>query len=155
MNPEHLLEQADLLINRPGRPRQANLRQAVSAAYYAVFHFTLKSAAELVVGLSARSSTPEVYARVYRAIDHGDLRNRLNETRVRSISLNMGKFAAAVVQLQQDRHRADYDPLHPVIKADAITIVSLARNAITTFEASAANEQKACLTFLLFKDRKP
>ncbi len=122
MNPEHLLEQADLLINRPGRPRQANLRRAVSTAYYAVFHYTVKSAAELVVGLSARRSTPEVYARVYRAIDHGDLRNRLNETRVRSISSNIGKFARAVIQLQQERHRADYDPFHKASKADAITV---------------------------------
>jgi hypothetical protein len=30
---------------------------------------------------------------------------------------------------------------------------SVARDAIAAFEAATANEQKACLTFILFKDR--
>jgi hypothetical protein len=37
----------------------------------------------------------------------------------------------------------------------AITTVSVAGGAIAAFEAATANEQKACLTFILFKDRRP
>src|ERR1700684_3228614 len=40
-----LLEQAEHLARRePKRPRQASLRRAVSAAYYALFHFLISEA---------------------------------------------------------------------------------------------------------------
>jgi hypothetical protein len=67
-------------------------------------------------------------------VEHGDLSNRLNEPRARSIP-NIAKFATAVVQLHQDS--------------------SVARDAIAAFEAATANEQRACLTFILFKDCRP
>lgn len=35
---EELLEQARHLLARPGQSKQADLRRAVSAAYYALFH---------------------------------------------------------------------------------------------------------------------
>ena len=44
-NPEHLLDQAErLAATGTGAPRQTNLRRAISAAYYAVFHRTLVDA---------------------------------------------------------------------------------------------------------------
>jgi uncharacterized protein (UPF0332 family) len=40
--PDDLLEQANHLANRePELPRQASLRRAVSAAYYALFHLLI------------------------------------------------------------------------------------------------------------------
>jgi uncharacterized protein (UPF0332 family) len=152
MKPDHLLDQAEFLIDRPGRPRQANLRRAVSAAYYAVFHFMLRAAADLVVGAATRRSSPKIYARAYRAIEHGDLRRLKNP---QSRDPNITRLSTSAVKLQQDRHEADYDPLHRVSKADAISSVRLARSAITCFEDAPADEKKACLTLLLFRERKP
>jgi hypothetical protein len=42
IDPDHLLKQAQRLARppRPGAPRQADLRRAVSSAYYAIFHAT-------------------------------------------------------------------------------------------------------------------
>src|SRR5215216_7618181 len=42
LNPEHLFDQAEKLILSPpaGRPRQVDIRRAISAAYYGVFHAT-------------------------------------------------------------------------------------------------------------------
>jgi hypothetical protein len=53
LNPEHLLEQAERLIEPPpaGPPRQVDIRRAISSAYYAVFHATLAAAARRFGGL--------------------------------------------------------------------------------------------------------
>ena len=74
VNPLHLLEQATLLLTAaPGRkPRQANLRRAISTAYYAIFHHLLTAAADEFVGKSLRGESR--YSLVYRSIDHGAIR---------------------------------------------------------------------------------
>jgi hypothetical protein len=50
---EDLFEQADVLV---ARGDQADLRRAISTAYYGLFHFALTEAADLVVGKDDRSS---------------------------------------------------------------------------------------------------
>jgi hypothetical protein len=84
-DPEDLLEQADCLTVAKGAPRQTDLRRAISAAYYGVFHFTLTAAADMVVGAGSRSTS--LYSLAYRSVDHARLRTlcrQLNETRIRS-----------------------------------------------------------------------
>jgi uncharacterized protein (UPF0332 family) len=76
INPEHLFEQADELINATGA-RQANLKRAISAAYYGLFHAALAGAADLVVGVTKRSTVQ--YELVYRSIDHARLRDMCNQ----------------------------------------------------------------------------
>src|SRR5580658_3116093 len=75
LDPRHLLDQADaLLAETDAGPRcQVDLRRAISAAYYSVFHTVTCAAADQVVG-SAKRSTPG-YTLVYRGIDHRALNN--------------------------------------------------------------------------------
>jgi hypothetical protein len=75
LNPEHLLEQAGRLIapGLRGQPRQVDLRRAISAAYYAVFHAALTLAADHFVGVTRRATSQ--YSLVYRSIDHRSLRD--------------------------------------------------------------------------------
>jgi hypothetical protein len=72
-DPDHLFDQADRLAGRltvppasETEPRQTDLRRAISAAYYALFHFTLAAASDLFVGRDKRS-TPE-YRMTYRSV---------------------------------------------------------------------------------------
>src|ERR1700691_675527 len=84
LNPEHLLEQANRLIAPPpaGPPRQVDVRRAISAAYYAVFHATLAAAADQLVGVTKRASSG--YTLVYRSIDHKELRELFSRWRPRT-----------------------------------------------------------------------
>jgi hypothetical protein len=74
LNPDHFFQQAERLIVPPsaGAPRQVDIRRAISAAYYGVFHATLMAAADQFVGVSKRSSSQ--YGLVYRSVDHKWLR---------------------------------------------------------------------------------
>ena len=58
-NPDHLLDQADRLITSQGRgaPRQADLRRAISTAYYSVFHAIVTNATDDLVGSTQRQTT--------------------------------------------------------------------------------------------------
>jgi uncharacterized protein (UPF0332 family) len=73
--PEHFFEQAEKLISTPvggGALRQVDIRRAISAAYYGLFHATMAAAADLVVGANKRSGNH--YALAYRKTDHGVLK---------------------------------------------------------------------------------
>jgi hypothetical protein len=155
MNPDHLLDQANLLIQASvaGAPRQVDLRRAISTAYYALFHFAMSAAADMAVSKAARRNNPDGYARAYQSINHDELVKRAQEAR--AVGRNIAAFADAIVALQQARHRADYDPRYRVSKSEAVAKVLTARAAIARFEGAGEEERKACLAMLLFKRRRP
>jgi hypothetical protein len=68
--PRDLLGQAEHLVELdPKRPKQANLRRAVSSAYYALFHLLVEeAAASLVVDRDLRRL-------VRRAFDHAEMKD--------------------------------------------------------------------------------
>jgi hypothetical protein len=122
LNPEHLLDQADRLITPPGggAPRQADLRRAISNAYYAVFHAVIAQTADYIVGKTNRASTR--YELVYRSINHKSLRKLCNVVKNPPLPANYSRYspkggfgsdltalATAVIDLQEKRHLADYD----------------------------------------------
>jgi len=153
MNPDHLLDQADRLTqpSAAGAPRQADLRRAISSAYYALFHYILKSAADMSVGAAMRKTNPDLYGRAYRSLEHADVVTRSKEAR--AIGANIKAFADAVVDLQKTRVGADYDPTFRITRSDATTKVSTVRAAIARFEAATEAERKAYLATILFKKR--
>jgi hypothetical protein len=54
-NSDHLFEQADkLIVSQAGRPRQADIRRAISAAYYGLFHAIVAKAVDQFVGATNR-----------------------------------------------------------------------------------------------------
>lgn len=167
LNPDHLLEQAEYLLqarDSRGLVRQANRRRAISTAYYAVFHFTLTAAADEVVG-NARRNTPR-YALVYRSVDHKALEvlckvagsAQLSERYAKyapqnGFGANIREFASLVVQLKEKRNSADYDPTHWVKIADARKAIDTARSAVRRFKSANAPRRQAFLTLLLFPPR--
>lgn len=112
LNPEHLFEQADKLILPPpaGPPRQVDIRRAISAAYYGLFHATITAAADQFVGVIKRSTSQ--YGLVYRSVDQGWLRSLCEEVKKPTLmpkylphapsngfGPNIAAFAAAVLEL--------------------------------------------------------
>src|SRR6516162_9256445 len=70
--PEQLLRQAEHLARLDRyKPSQANLRRAVSASYYAIFHHLSSECAKAVVG--TRSAHGSVRHLVSRSFVHSDM----------------------------------------------------------------------------------
>lgn len=113
-----LLAQANLLATLDkGRPRQANLRRTVSAAYYSAFHLLVADAAHAV----APSKPYGLSDRVSRAFQHAEMKqvcnmflrtplpDALRALLGMSISSELQRLTTSFVQLQEARHAADYD----------------------------------------------
>src|SRR5215813_1504718 len=76
-DPERLFDQADALINN--HQDETDLRRAVSAAYYGVFHFTLRALADWIIHPANRSTAR--YGLVYRSVDHKVFRTLCDQIR--------------------------------------------------------------------------
>jgi hypothetical protein len=114
--------------------------------------------------VTKRSTTQ--YSLVYRSVDHRSLRELCSEIKKPTLPAkytpyeprngfgpNIKAFAAAVVEMQEKRHAADYDPLIRVKSLDALLAVSTARNALNRFQRASAGRRKAFLSLLLFPPR--
>jgi hypothetical protein len=164
-NPDHRLDQADqLLSSSAGAPRKTDLRRAISNAYYAVFHTILQKAADTYAGASNRQS--ELYALVYRSIDHRSISDICSEVIKQNLKPkyakyvppggfgpNIHSFATAFPDLQQKRHLADYDPLYDVRTSDVVAVVALARAAISNMESANTLKRKSFIALILFPVR--
>jgi hypothetical protein len=166
LNPDHLFEQAEKLIAAPpaGPPRQVDLRRAMSAVYYGVFHAVAAAAANEFVG--ARWRQTKRYALAYRSMDHRWLRELCSElkklTPARRVAANgpaagfgaeIQAFATAVIELQEKRHTADYDPLPRLRTSDVRLAISTARSALGNFDRANSSHRKAFLALLMFPPR--
>jgi hypothetical protein len=165
LNPNHLFEQANKLITiQVGPPRQVDVRRAISAAYYATFHATITAAADQFIGITNRDTSR--YGLVYRSVSHAWLRDLCREVQKPTLSnkfrphapisgfgLNVTAFAAAVVELQEKRHSADYDVMIRMNKSDAVLAISTAKAALRRFSKASKTRRLAFLSLLLFPPR--
>ncbi|MBL8898078.1 MAG: hypothetical protein JNM84_10650 [Planctomycetes bacterium] len=139
-----LLEQALHLARRERRrPKQVSLRRSVSAAYYALFHFLVERACDLLVSPSRR---PRLHAYLGRAFHHETMAQvcrsfassrpapswrMASEGSDGALLVEIGR---AFVDLQQVRHEADYDRGRSFVRQEAIDAAYLAEQAMRHFE---------------------
>ena len=163
-----LLEQARHLANRePKNPRQASLRRAVSSAYYALFHLLVSEATLRLIpndpaGLRFQSG---------RAFDHGNMKNACksfanqnivdpnnqnNIIHLIAIPLEpeLISVAAAFVDLQEARHRADYNLSLPFERVAVLQKIDLVQQAMADWSTIRNNPNaKVFLAALLLQHR--
>ena len=159
MNPQDLLRIAEGLAQGAigggiGRPRQAELRRAVSAAYYAMFHTLALCGANTLVGARRVNRSQSEWIQVYRALEHGYARNQCNnQTAMSRFSSVIQEFGALFVHMQTQRQAADYDPNASFSRARAMRLIDEAARVIAGFENADAGERRAFAVFVLFRMR--
>ena len=73
----------DLVDSNPrGRPRETNLRRAVSTTYYALFHCLAAAGADLLVGGAGADRSRPAWRQAYRALQHGPARKRCERSQL-------------------------------------------------------------------------
>jgi hypothetical protein len=142
-----LLNQARHLARMdPRRPRQTNLRRAVSAAYYALFHYLIDQACRNALGTQqAQVAYRQVIA---RGLEHGGMKSACRSFAGGQLPLvvrrglpagfvvpdELRNVAQAFVDLQEQRHLADYDLSWNLTRAQALDLVQQADQARIQFE---------------------
>ena len=164
-DPADLLSVARLLaVVRAPSQSDAQLRRAVSTAYYAVFHKLLRTAARRFMGEDQEESAG--YALLYRSFDHQHMKvvcESLNVSMLKAklqrqlgrktVSTDMRVLASNFAMLQERRHLADYDPCAAFLPSAVASIVYAAEEAIKAFDRVAPDEQTDVLALMMVKTK--
>jgi hypothetical protein len=157
-----LLTVARLLSNASAQPppSDAQLRRAVSTAYYALFHHILRAAALRFMGPGQEATAG--YAILYRGFDHRRMKEICEglqpstmkgkyayHLRRTAVSQNMRDFAGTFPELQDARHHADYDPVAVFLPSDVASLVDETEVAMDAFDRTAPDEQADVLALML------
>ena len=124
----------------------------MSTAYYALFHAFSKDCADLIVG--PKPAAPgRAWAQAYRALDHGFAKNACGGVGNLGFPNSLCVCARAFIDLQQQRHDADYDPEYDATRAKALAAIKRAKTAIDGLEQSSKRDRRAFVVQLLMKKR--
>ena len=161
----HLLSQAELLATKePRRPSQASLRRSISTSYYALFHRLVDEATRMMISRGQRTGVRECLSRSFR---HNEMKNLCTSiaggtppTRLvpafQPLPLDplLIAIAKAFADLQEARHRADYNIYRPFRRHEALHFHQLADTAIADWKSIRKSQQAdAFLTGLLIHSR--
>ena len=154
VNPHDLIQTARRLAESGAAPpTQADLRRAVSTAYYALFHCLAAAAADLLTGASPGS--PE-WHQVYRALEHGKARSACQQQGVmRTFPMEVQRFTKAFIELQKARQKADYAFEGAYSRREVLVVIDTAEDAIDRFEQADVRHRRSFAVHVLFKRRQP
>jgi uncharacterized protein (UPF0332 family) len=152
VRPVDFLQVADALLISPGRPSEAGLRRAASTVYYAIFHFVARESADLLIGGTGAARSKPAWVQTYRALEHGYCRAQCqNAAIMKKFPREIEDFANLLVELQRQRHLADYDPVAKFSKAEVMGNVNFARRAMKEFAAAAKADRRAFCAWVLLR----
>lgn len=130
---EDLLEQAHELAHKePASPKQASLRRAVSTAYYALFHLLIDEAVSHWTVERQRSV-------IARTFEHDRMKKVCTDVAERaksdqSFPRELNTVTLAFIQLQQQRHTADYDNATTWTRTDVEQVLVATLDAFTAWK---------------------
>ena len=156
MNPRDLIRIARQLASgaageNRGRPRQAELRRAVSATYYALFHALAHCCANRLAG---STRTGAAWIQTYRALEHGHARNQCNDQSAMSVlPAEIQDFGKRFVFMQRQRQQADYSPSATFARDRVIQLITEAEGAITDLESAPNADRRAFALHVLLRRR--
>ncbi len=159
---DDLLSQAQHLLHREKRrPKQASLRRAVSAAYYALFHLLIaESSRMLVSNPSLRSLVSRTFIhaemnKTSRSFAGGNLPRKFDAvTEGKAVPNALRNVANVFSELQQARHLADYDLAKKFSRGEAQVFVDQASRAFQDWQTIRKDDQaQLYLACLLLWDR--
>ena len=136
-------------LNLPLEPKQVDLRRAVSAAYYGLFHLLTTEAAQNWKHQSQRD-------RFARMFDHGRMKTCSSRISSRPLPVDPAEIPTAkdlkliadsFVELQQARHFADYDNSRVWSRTQVWEMICVAEDAIAAW--SNIREKEIAQDYLL------
>jgi hypothetical protein len=157
-----LLDQAVSLATLDAKkPKQANLRRAISSIYYALFHLLVAEACRIQIG--TRHNQAPFRQVLGRAFLHGVMKDACKSFGGGTLKKGVAKglpsgftippeirqLATTVVDLQDWRHLADYDLTERFKRSDVLTLVEQVKQNIQDFTKLPSSNEKsfflACL----------
>ena len=144
-----------------GRPRQAQLRRAVSSAYYGLFHFLVDKASRSIIGGGKENEA--LRAILSRMFEHASMKCTSAAFAAGSlpkklapglsgapIPPNLQLIAKIFRTLQGRRHEADYDLLLRFSRADVVSLIDDVDHAVKLWPTVATDRATRLYLLALF-----
>ena len=160
VNPQDLLDIASQLADglgdgNRGRPKQTELSRAVSCAYYAMFHTLAACCADTMIGATPSTRPNQAWRQAYRALEHRQTKGRCSNHQMMSLfPPAIQNFGEHFIEMQRERHSADYDPLFELRRSQAKQLVEETANRIAQFNATDVLDRRAFSAYVLFPIRQ-
>jgi len=135
------------------RPTQSEIRRSISSSYYAVFHALARTCANALVGKTPSKRPNKAWVEVYRGLSHGVCQKACSQASKVDFPECIHDFADNFQQLQELRHKADYDPSAKFEKKDAETWYQLAQMSILSLRSAGNVDKKAFATWVLISSQ--
>ncbi|MCR9068135.1 MAG: hypothetical protein NXH79_04755 [Rhodobacteraceae bacterium] len=107
-----------------------------------------------MIGTSGSDRSLPAWRQAYRSVDHGFAKG---QCRSRSVMAKFPKdiedFGNLFVDLQDDRHRADYDPSAIFTLSDVEGAIDAAEDAIRAFRKTSVKDRRAFAAWATMKTR--
>lgn len=152
---KQLLATASALAKRTQTPIQADLKRAVSTAYYAMFHALCETCANALVGTKSPDRPERAWSQTYRAVEHGATRSACDRCKSANYQFptEIQQFSDLFITMQAHRHNADYDPNSRFNRATTLDLIDASRLAIDQLLAVDPKHKKAFAAMVLLKKR--
>ena len=135
------------------RPTQSELRRSISSSYYAVFHALARTCANALVGKTPSRRPNKAWVEVYRGLNHGICKKSCKQASNVNFPDSIKEFADNFLQLQEARHRADYDPKCRFGKTDAETWYQIAKLSIESLRSANNYDKRAFSAWVLISSQ--
>ena len=135
------------------RPSQAEIRRSISSAYYAVFHALARTCANSLIGRNPSQRPNKAWVEVYRGLNHGTCRQACEQANAVAFPDCIKEFADAFHQLQEYRHKADYDPEIKFTKKEGETWYQIAKLSIDSLRSANNVDKKAFSAWVLISSQ--
>ena len=123
----------------------------MSTTYYALFHALAQCCADELIGRTQCST--ESWVRVYRALNHRQAAEACKGSELSSLSIEVRNFAQLFLYLQNERHKADYDPNAELFKSKVERHIVRARAVVREFEQAPRRNRRSFAALVLFRRR--
>ncbi|MDE2739863.1 MAG: hypothetical protein OXH47_10095 [Paracoccaceae bacterium] len=155
MDPFDLVQTARALARLDqGRPRQVNLKRALSTAYYARFHALCLNCANSFIGTEGAARSEPAWNQVYRSVDHAFAKKQCkNQEVMASFPEAIRRFANYFVNLQDMRHQADYDPARNFDRREVLNAIDHAEGMLKNLLDSDLRVRKAFAAWIAVRNR--
>lgn len=157
MDPHELISAARQLAvgqNSPGQPTDAELRRAVSTAYYAMFHVLASCCANLLVDadLARKDHTLHVlWIQTYRKLDHSVAKSRCEKKFMGAFPTVVQNFGQQFVGMQYQRHEADYNPDASFAPNQVLKLIDETEVRITAFlQNISEDDRRTFASYIMF-----
>ena len=114
-----------------------------------MFHALCENNADSLVGASPPREDFALWVQTYRALDHGQAKNRLLAYRQQSSAPEIRNFANVFSDLQTYRLAADYNPRSVFTRSQVVGLIDLAEAVTRDFGNLPARPRRMLATYLL------